>query len=385
MSKNVISVNSIGCRKEAGHRIVNFHFEENELYFKFPLDFEYRLVAESFVCALLLVAMQRNVPIEISAQYPVSLEFLDNISQLQDIYVTWYPWLQKIEIHAAQDNGKRVYAVGGARSQSVAAFFSGGIDSSYTLLKHKAEITDLVYVRGIDMQLGDEALWQICLSRNRQIAEKYNKRLVVVETNIRMFIRSITDPEIGWYTSQGCGLAAIAHLTGFSRHLIPSSNTYLHLHPFGSHPLTDRYFSSDVMQIEHDGCEASRSRKLQQVAMDPQLLDSIRVCWQDMGFNCGKCDKCLHFRMALTLLNLQSGDMAHISDLRELRRAHVTTVGDFVEWQDNLELAECIGDKSAARAIKKLSRPYHLKQIAKQADQVFFGGALRRAMRKRGG
>jgi hypothetical protein len=378
MGKKTISVNHIGFRFEGEKQLVLFEFEGQELYFKLPRDLDTSGVAEGIVCALLLPAMQRNADIEVSGKYTVSEDFISNIGQLQDVYVAWYQGLNRIDIHAARRRNEGTTVQMNRTESAVAAFFSGGVDASYTLLKRRDMITDLIYVRGIDMQLDDDRLWESCVSRIQTIANAYGKNLVAIETNVRFFIRALTEPVLGWYTSQGCGLSSIAHMAGFNRVFISSSNTYLHLHPLGSHPLTDRLFSSDLVHIFHDGCETSRFQKLLYLKDDQLVLDNLRVCWQDKGFNCGKCDKCLHFRMALELLNLQCGSLKPMADFRELKGAHVSTSGDYVEWKNNLELAETVGSKRAERALRKLLRPYQLRQILKQLDQVLFDGALNR-------
>ena len=51
----------------------------------------------------------------------------------------------------------------------------------------------------------------------------------------------------------------------------------------------------------HDGAEARRCDKLRRLAESAPALKGLRVCWQDAGFNCGRCEKCLRTMIALHL------------------------------------------------------------------------------------
>ncbi len=342
-----------------------------ELYFKTGAQQELVYSAEPFIAAMLMPAMLRGCDIAIPKEFAVSAKFVAGIDTLQSIFLLWYPQLKRINIEARTGDTP-------LRSQQpgCALFFSGGLDASYGLLKNERIVTHLVYVRGIDMQLGDDALYGQCLAANQQIADKFNKSLVPIETNVRFFIRQLGGGDLGWSKSQGCGLGSVALALGFPNILISSSNTYENLHPCGSHLLTDPLCSNDLVTIIHDGCEARRHEKLLLVSKNEFLLQRVRVCWQDKGLNCGKCDKCLHFRMALTLCDLHISNFAPLTDYSELSGAHVNTPGEYVEWEDNLVLARNMGNKLAYKAIYKLLQRYNFKQIVKLSDRVFFKGKL---------
>lgn len=362
----------LDCKLERSnsHNLLSGKVDGIELYFKTAPPHALVHSAEPFIAAMLMPAMARGCDITIPPELPVSAKFLAGIDKLQSIFPLWYPELKKITVNARVD-------AGATHPQSgCALFFSGGLDASYGLVKNEQRISHLIYVRGIDMQLGDEVLYQQCLAANRQTADEFNKILVPIESNTRFFMRELAGGKLGWYKAQGGGLSSIALALGFGETLISSSNTYDNLHPLGSHPLTDPLFSNDRVNIFHDGCEARRHEKLLLVSKNEFLLQRIRVCWQDKGLNCGKCDKCLHFRMALTLCNLRHDSFARLTDYSELSGAHVNTPGEYVEWHDNLLLANKMNNRPAGRAINKLLRRYNLKQIIKLSDKVMFNGRL---------
>src|SRR5690606_4936539 len=109
-----------------------------------------------------------------------------------------------------------------------------------------------------------------------------------------------------------------------------------------------------------------RHEKLLEVATDDFLLQRIRVCWQDQGLNCGKCEKCLRFRMALTLAGLRSRNFEPFTDYSELDLAPIDSPTHYVDWDDNLRLAQAVGNATAVRELGKRLRRYREKQLLKQ-------------------
>jgi len=69
----------------------------------------------------------------------VSERFLTSIEQIQDIYYAWEPNSQK----AAFTDGLYIVKKQPGK-MGTGVFFSAGVDSFYTLLQHKDEITDLI-------------------------------------------------------------------------------------------------------------------------------------------------------------------------------------------------------------------------------------------------
>src|SRR5207302_11088078 len=74
--------------------------------------------------------------------------------------------------------------------------------------------------------------------------------------------------------------------------------------PWGAHPLVDPRWSTEAVDVVHDGCEANRIEKIRrQIASSPLALQSLRVCWRgdSASYNCGECPKCLRTMLALHL------------------------------------------------------------------------------------
>ncbi|NLG60024.1 MAG: hypothetical protein GX538_07665 [Gammaproteobacteria bacterium] len=351
--------------------------EGHELYFQTASALGLVPGAEPFLCAMLLPAMEQGRDIVIPGDLGAAARFLANLDMLQDIYAVWYPGFHKIGIHVQTRPDET-----GISNRGRGLFFSGGLDACHSLQRFGSAIDTLVYVRGIDMQLDDDALYQQCLQANLEIAQAYGKELVALESNVRFFIRRLSRSGLGWGIAQCCGLGSLANALGMPVTSISSSAAWDDLAPHGSHPLTDPLCSSDRVRIEHIGCGYRRHEKLLEVARDDFLLQRVRVCWQDDGLNCGKCEKCLRFRLALTLAGLRSRNFQPLTDYAELDLAPIENDTHYIDWDDNLRLARAMGNAIAAREVERRLRRYRRKQLLKQADDLWLGGALRSLKRR---
>jgi hypothetical protein len=185
------------------------------------------------------------------------------------------------------------------RAQGVGCFFSGGVDSFYTLLKHREEVTHLIFVHGFDIALENEAVRSQASVMAREVAKELGKALIEVEADISPFPRTL----VGWEKYHGAAMANVAllfqHL--FRKVLIAATYTYAELTPWGSHPVLDPLWSTELTEIVHDGCEATRIDKLAYISEHDLAMRWLRVCLKTPGgaYNCGRCGKCLRARVGL--------------------------------------------------------------------------------------
>jgi len=250
-------------------------------------DVALRPSAEAYVAATLLPAMQ--VRRDVRPPGPLDPQFADSLNTVQDIFTTWHPALRRVQILA----GRAFPESRGPRSGKIAVFFTGGVDSFYTLLKHESEIDALLYVHGFDVALSNLSLRRQVSRMVRAVGARFDKQVIEVETNLRAF----SDRHTRWEQYHGAALATVG-LTlpkEFSQCLIPSSFPYNYLRIWGSHPLLDPLWSTDGLTIIHDGCEASRFNKCKLISRNEAARRYLRVCWKNPegAYNCGRCEKCI--------------------------------------------------------------------------------------------
>jgi hypothetical protein len=247
---------------------------------------------ESALIASLLPAMRQGA--RLSSSQPVSPRLLASMRPLQDILTTWDRTLQRVPVDAPALEHIR------DRSPRVGTFFSGGVDSLYTLLKHQDEITDLVFIHGFDIKRQDTVLYALALENIQRLADTLGKRVLTIETDLREHLDRYAD----WASlTHGAALASVGHLLSqqIGRLYVPSTHTYADLFPWGSHPVLDGLWSSEALEFVHDGSEARRVDKAALLATSDAALQALRVCFKntDGAYNCGRCEKCLRTQVNL--------------------------------------------------------------------------------------
>jgi hypothetical protein len=275
----------------------------------------------------LLDAMIAGRALSIRGAISSSLE--RNLQSIQNIYRSWLPNAKEVAVNVTTISSEK-------SSNGSSVFFSGGVDSFYSLLKHRESINNLVLVQGFDIPLGNKSFFEQVRSVAEEVAALFEKRLITVKTNLRTVSHACS-----WGIQNGAALATVAHAIqpNHSTVYIGSSYPYKDLHIWGSHPLLDPLWSSASVQIVHDGAETDRVGKLKLICQYPEVIKYLRVCWQNTGlYNCGTCEKCL--RTMIGLLGLDSLQYARFSSSVDPVRVRRTRLDDdsVLFWRDLLAL-----------------------------------------------
>ncbi len=261
---------------------------------------------DPWAAALLPLAFVRSEPLEIDAAVDETL--LEHLRDVQEIWSGWHPDLAPIPIVAPVADAPGVRG----RGSRDAAFFSGGVDSFFTVLRDRhtlpaedrADIRELVTVWGFDIPLSRPGAFDRIRERHQRVARRLEVAFLPVATNLRQTLWAEAD----WATlAHGAGFAGIGHLLSgrFSTVRLAASSGYRDLRPWGSHPHTDPLFSSSRLTIVHDAPEVRRLDKIAQLVHHPIALENLRVCWRSASDrNCGRCIKCLRTLAALELLGM---------------------------------------------------------------------------------
>lgn len=325
--------------------------------------------ADAFLVSALLPSMLDGSDIEVD--FPVSETLLRNVEDLQDIYHCWNPQLQKVAINCK--SGPSPQPV-----DRIGSFYSGGVDSNHTFLRHEKEITDLIVISGFDFEMSADTFTAV---RNRlaPLAESFGKRLVPIETNYFQFERAC---RLHRNLSHGSSLAAAALMLGFRKIYIPSSHTYCELGPWGSHPLTDRLWANGCTELIHDGAASRRTEKVREIARDQRLLDALIVCWNKPNSNCGVCGKCLRTSTAFRLLGIASPAVPPLTSAAVLRHIRPENAADLEFLYENLELARDVNDREIVAALSTSLRRYQFHHGITIIDDSLLRGGIRRLRRR---
>jgi len=310
-----------------------------------------RCSGDALLAATLLPAMWTCQPLSLSA--PVSGRLAAAADQIQDIVLTWdkalrpgAPAYRRVVVGAP---------TGGAPpppGRGVACFFTAGVDSFFSILRHRDQIDALVFVSDFD-GVDPGAPPRPLAADVQQAADELGLPLVHVRSNLRRFA---AEQGVHWLDFHGSALASVAHLLGGQFHtvLVSATTTYAELYPLGSHPMLDPLWSSEDVTLVHDGGEASRVEKLAALAELPAARRWLRVCWKDgsNAENCGRCEKCLRTMVGLRI----AGVADRFSALPPLRLSDVARVkvpGLGTTWSGYLAQLEATGaDPPLERALR---------------------------------
>lgn len=311
----------------------------------------------------------------------LSPQFLANQRQLMQTFTGWFARYRPVSITAQALVSRPKAATG-----RVGSFFTGGVDSFYTFLKHREEITDLIFVHGYDVALDDLPRRQAISEMGRAIDQATGVRFVELETNA---IRLFKDFGRWGLHGHGYGLGSAArHLADYlDRIYIPSSFAEADLMPWASHPQTDPLFSDERLEVIHDGCEVGRIDKVEALAADPLALAHLRVCWERVegSYNCGRCEKCLRTMTSLEALGVLK-DSATFPPRVALERVRALVMYDdslikFARENVRLLSARGLGDSPLARAWQQvLERPQWRNRLILRGRKI--RGKWRRVIRK---
>ncbi|HVQ59162.1 MAG TPA: hypothetical protein VMS60_09695 [Solirubrobacterales bacterium] len=313
--------------------------------------------ADAALVACLMPAMRGGGSLEMTD--PVSPKLLRNQREFQGIQRAWSrgwrfgePLLEEVEVRAPLREPEPATSGQGR----VAAFFSGGVDSFWTVLENP-DVTDLIFVRGFDLMPGSEhqaELTDEVEGRMREVATSLGLPLHVVETNLR----ELSDPLNTWITYFGSATAAVALFMAprFERVLIAGDSDYEAQEKFGANWLVDQLLGTEELEICEAGGRRNRIERTQRIAFEPVVQRALRVCWEnrDGAYNCGRCRKCM-----LTMAPLEAiGALDRVEtfaaelDLDALAEIEIDQPVTLALWEDVLDCARRSGRRDLERAVE---------------------------------
>ena len=300
-------------------------------------------------------------------------------------YGAWFPALRPPVLSGFRETSRATDRAAGA-----ASFFSGGIDSQFTLARHSEgrwrtavssidqdvdyalhvyHCADLDEVDGSDSTMA-------ALAAN---AEALGARFLPIYSNAMTFDRRLHDRwgDVG----HGAFLASVLHaLSGqVGVGMIGSTHSYGHIQPWGSSPITDPLFSSSRLRVVHDGSTFTRVEKTMIAAESPAVRRAINVCdtrVEGLGYvNCSSCQKCLRTMITLDLAGLSGADACPAFNWSRYRPDQFGQVllrndNERAFAQEILDAARADRPDIAAAAARALRRSRYLFPIARIEDAV---------------
>lgn len=284
---------------------VRMEKQDRELSYWFDVPARYRAeISESGnPWLVLLTPLAVDSGEDIVLPYPVDPHLRENILGMMRYWNSFFPRLRPVRIIAPEPTAP---ARPGAK---VGLFFSGGVDSTFTLLRHdtaavgmgSAPADDLLFVIGFDIPVDDHNEVAQVQAHLQRVADAHGKQLTAFATNLKTVESAYTT---NWILNYGCALATLGHLLDgrYREILISAGLTYQNRMVTGSHPVTDPLLGSRGLRFVHDGAAFNRMEKTLRIADAGAPLHALRVCWESRRHdNCSRCRKCLLTMVTLDL------------------------------------------------------------------------------------
>jgi hypothetical protein len=331
-----------------------------ELYwFDVPREYvsELSTSGNPWIACLLPLAAHTGEPLRIPR--PVDRPLFENARRLMSIWRAWYP-----ELTVAPVEADVTMAAPEARPPRAAAFFSGGVDSFFTVVRcrdvappaERVPIDDLITVWGFDIPLDRRDAFARLRDRHRAIAAEIGKPFIDVATNLR----TTRWNEAPWsQLAHGAAFASVALAMERRFHTVylAGSGSYRDLHPWGSHYVTDPLFSTWRTGIVFDAGAYARTEKIERLAQSATALRGLHVCFETKSDeNCGVCGKCERTMLVLDLCGVLDRCPTFPRTTMDLRRiARMDTSHPFAlrEVQDIRKLAVSRGRVDVIRALDR--------------------------------
>lgn len=233
-------------------------------------------------------------------------QFYDCLKNVKNGYTNMMPQIS----FKGNVNAKKLIDNCYDKTDNVALFFSGGLDSFSTLINHINEKPELVTIWGSDVMLDDEQGWQNVKNHVESVKKQFEIKGNFIKSNFRTFIKESALSNLvyekvndGWWHAFQHGIAIItqtapiAYCDKLDKVYIASSYSEKNRAiTCASDPSIDNFVKFASCSVFHDQYDHSRMEKMKSLinyARRTGNYPQLRVCWISRGGkNCCKCEKC---------------------------------------------------------------------------------------------
>lgn len=246
-----------------------------------------------------------------------------SLEEIRKTYQVMYPkieWTGRLIPNKVVRNDSLRCGAGGVEADKpIAVFFSGGVDSTFTSLRHSEESQLLITVWGLNVDLDNESGWVQAKEHCAEFARQHGQSHTVIKTNCYPFLNRIRlDPKSPGYPhwwadfQQGLCMPSLAAPLlankGCEKLLIAATLWQGAEAAWGSLPSIDEKVAWDGVSVHHDGYEYSRQDKIRFLKAYRQRHSvkkpTLCICNdppQGTVANCCECEKCLASIVGLLL------------------------------------------------------------------------------------
>jgi hypothetical protein len=311
----IIQKNKITYPVKILDTICNFYIEYNCNY-----NLELNNNIDGIVCMLIPIAICNKLTIK--SDLPIDIKLYENLMKIPDVYKKYHSIHTYLLGHILQDElmlKLDIPVCDRINNNNInITSISLGVDSLYTILKKKDDITHLMYIRNLDASTKINVFEKNVM----YVANKYKKNLLIVDSNFKQVIGSLKlyGTNYGVFTGDGIFTASVYPLNiskiifnGFG-----TENSFPCL--MCQHSDINVFYKSNEFDSQH--VDTIRMKKIKYIVEnDITFLKILRVCNNNFIpkttrristndgcffegiYNCTDCGKCNRTLAYLYMLN----------------------------------------------------------------------------------
>lgn len=328
-----------------------FFVDENPFFIEYLTDISFEEVPESilavpFVTNLLPLCWLQGFTIEVDE---LDEAFYNSIDEIKKGFLQIYPTVKIGGGVVAKKLVKNEYEP----SDKTACLFSGGVDATFTYMRHRDEHPTMLNVWGVDVSFDDEKGHKEVDEYCEKFAREFETDYICIKSTIRTFVdETYLNREMykllqdyWWHGAQhSIGLLALLapfdYVHKVKTNYIASSFTQ---EDFDrgvksiTFPVVDNALKIASTNMCHDGFDHARIQKIEyicKVCMEEDRHVDLKVCFKYVdGKNCCKCEKCYRTIMGILIYdkNLERyGFSLKSKDAKEIKQfLYCHEIGEF--------------------------------------------------------
>jgi len=222
-----------------------------------------------------------------------------NAARLAEIWSRWLPGhFRPVAVRFTETWARDSVPAG----EGDLCFYSGGVDSTYALLKRwqNGHRQALLTVHGMDYRYADHERFTDLLDKTAAFAARVGTRRILVRTNVYDVYKKFPVNRKGCDVGHAFALAGMAFLYSeqFGRPVIAADlrlDQQFDAHPWGTNTGTNRWFDDSVFRLATECDDVTRAEKGSLLADSPEALRALTFCvdYASKPHNCGRCQKCV--------------------------------------------------------------------------------------------
>ena len=295
-----------------------FFDKSHKFFIEYQTEIDFTNVPDSvlaipFVTNLLPLCLIYDVTLTVN---DIDKDFYKSIDDIKKGFVKVYPEVELKGEFIAKNIVNNAYEV----SDKTTCLFSGGVDATFTFLRHRKEKPVLFNVWGVDISLDDVQGHDETQQYFIKLAKAFDTSYICIKSTLRKFLNESylntktyeIIKDYWWHGAQhSIGLLSLLapynYINKIKTNYIASTFTQTELDQgvkCASYPIIDNALVMASTKVVHDGFDYARIDKIKYICStckEENYTVDLKVCFHYInGKNCSACEKC--FRTIAAIL-----------------------------------------------------------------------------------